>query len=172
MKQSDSVFESRMDRRQALAVTCTGIIGSLAGCSGDSGNGSNSSSGETDASNGGSTSQGGGSTESSSDGTDSSSGGQDNSTEDSGSSTGNEPGNYPTQETNGLESELDRVIDQSDTFYGFKVDDYESLNIEEFPNITEGYDESSLNELAKTNNTFNALVKHIVDFRAQHRERV
>lgn len=120
-------------RRQVLTAVGTGTTVALAGCSN---NGQEGSSNDDSGSGGNGTDSPSGS------------GGNGSGTEetDSGStsSTGNEPGEYPRQETNGLEAELDKLADE-DPVYSFTIDDYDFLNVEEFPEV-ERDDLSSYNK--------------------------
>lgn len=114
MKHVNDILEGKNSRRKFLGATGSALIG-LAGCTEPSG-GSGSGVNGTDSPSG--------------------SGGNDSRTEesDSGSTggTGNEPGEYPTQETTGGEAELDALADE-DMLYSFKLENYDFLNIQEFP---------------------------------------
>jgi hypothetical protein len=130
--------QSLISRRRVLGVFGAGTTVALAGCSGNGQEGSSNddsgsgSTGTDSPSGSGGTSGGNGSrTEE----TDSGSQG----TEDSGStgSTGNEPGEYPTQDTKGTEAELDRYAANDETYFSFKIEDFDYLDVESFPDAVQ-----------------------------------
>ncbi len=50
-------------------------------------------------------------------------------------------------------AEADQLADENEGAYAFRIEDYDFLNVEEFPNILDDHEESSLQELAETSNT-------------------
>jgi hypothetical protein len=129
-----------VQRRQLLAGVGIATIGGLAGCS---------SSGNTGSSNGGNESD----NEESPNSTSTNQGNEESQQQET---QGNEPGEYPTQETTGLMAEADQIIQDGGvggnySSFAFRIDDYDFLNIEQFPDILDGRDESSLLELVRNN---------------------
>jgi hypothetical protein len=135
-------------RRQVLTAVGTGTTVALAGCSNNEQEGSQSEGADGD-----SREQDGGSNsgESDSDNDDSSDGSE---------ATGNEPGNYPEQDNEGLMAELDGLAEDQEGVYSFRIDDMDYLQIEEFPNIADEFpNESNFQELAGSSTTIEGYEK-------------
>jgi hypothetical protein len=147
MRDINALLEGQIDRRKFLGAAGTALAGGLAGCGGSEGG--NGSSGNGGSGSGGSSETADSTDTQGSDGT--TSGDQEDTTTGSdGAGTGNEPGDYPTQESSGLQAELDQLVSEDENIYAFKIEDYDFLNVEDFPDITDDYEESSLSELARS----------------------
>lgn len=135
MDRANKLLDGEIDRREFLGAAGAALTSGLAGCGGSSGENNNPDGNNSN----GSTS--GGPTS-----------GEDDKNEKNLNAEGNEPGNYPTQESSGLQAEADQLVADSQGIYAFKIEDYDFLDVEEFPNITDEdlHEESTLNELARS----------------------
>jgi len=133
-----------VQRRQLLAGVGIATIGGLAGCS---------SSGNTGSSNDGNESN----NEESPNSTSTNQGNKESQQQET---RGNEPGNYPEQENEGLMAKLDDFAENQDGVYSFRVDDLNYLQVEKFPNIADEFpNQSDFQELAESSTSIEGYEK-------------